>query len=392
MPAPRPVDLLVIGGGPAGHHAARAFREAGGAGTVALVSADTSAPYHRPPLSKDYLRGEADEQDLPIEGDSWYSEHGIDLVLNTSIDQLDPAARVALGASGERWQYRSCVVATGSAPLTPDLPGADHPGVHYLRSAADGQRLRERAAGAGSAVVIGSGFIGCEAAASLAMRGLTVTLVTDEQLPQQDRLGYWAGERIKEWLAEVGVRFRGAVELVSIAGGHRVSLSDGAELDADLVLCAMGIRPRSELARRAGLPVQGGRVPVDAAMHSAVPGLFFAGDVALARNDSAGRRLIVEHWGEAERMGSIAGTVAAGRRARWTEVPGFWSEIGTHTLKYAAWGDGYDQAVPVPERDGVFTVWYGRDDRVVGVLTHDADPDYEQGASMVKRGDSVPAG
>jgi len=224
------------------------------------------------------------------------------------------------------------------------------------------------------------------------MRGLTVTLVTDEQLPQQDRLGYWAGERIKEWLSEVGVRFRGAVELVSIAGGHRVSLSDGTELDADLVLCAMGIRPRSDLARRAALPVQGGRVPVDAAMHSAVPGLFFAGDVALARNDSAGRRLIVEHWGEAERMGSIAGTVAAGRRARWTEVPGFWSEIGTHTLKYAAWGDGYDQAVPVPERDGVFTVWYGRDDRVVGVLTHDADPDYEQGASMVKRGDSVPAG
>ena len=82
-------------------------------------------------------------------------------------------------------------------------------------------------------------------------------------------------------------------------------------------------------------------------------------------NATAARRLVVEHWGEAEGMGSIAGTVAAGGRAAWAEVPGFWSEIGTHTLKYAAWGDGYDETVPVPDRDGAFTVWYGRDDRVV---------------------------
>jgi len=109
-------------------------------------------------------------------------------------------------------------------------------------------------------------------------------------------------------------------------------------------------------------------------------------------NDTVGRRLRVEHWGEAERMGSIAGTVAAGGHARWTEVPGFWSEIGSHTLKYAAWGDGYDEVVPVPDRDGRFTVWYGRDDRAVGVLTHDADPEYEQGAAMVKRGGPVPVG
>ncbi len=392
MPEPQPVELLVIGGGPAGHHAVRAYREAGGAGTVALVSADDAAPYHRPPLSKDYLRGEADDEDLPIEAESWYADNDIDLVLNSSVEELEPAARIARAGAGERWRFRACVVATGSEPLVPELPGTEHPDVHYLRSMDDGKRLRERATAAGSAVVIGSGFIGCEAAASLAMRGLTVTLVTDEDLPQQDRLGYWAGERIKGWLRDVGVQFRGGVELLSIVDGHRVSLSDGHDVDADLVLCALGIRPRSDLAERAGLTIHGGRVPVDAAMQSEVAGLFFAGDVALAVNATAGRRLVVEHWGEAERMGSIAGTVAAGGRAEWAEVPGFWSEIGTHTLKYAAWGDGYDEVVPVPDRDGAFTVWYGRDDRVVGVLTHDNDADYEQGTALVRRGGPVPAG
>ena len=392
MSQARPVDLLVIGGGPAGHHAVRAFRETGGAGSVALVSADRAAPYHRPPLSKDYLRGEAGEEDLPIEGDSWYVDHDIDLALDTFVEELDPAARIVRSASGVRWRYRSCVVATGSSPVVPELPGVDHPDVHYLRSAADGRRLRERAAAAGSAVVVGSGFIGCEAAASLAMRGLAVTLVTDDDLPQQDRLGFWVGGRIKGWLDEVGVHLRVGTELASIDGGHRVSCSDGTDVDADLVLCAMGVRPRSELAERARLPIQGGRVPVDAAMRSAAPGLLFAGDVALAMNAGAGRRLQVEHWGEAERMGTIAGTVAAGGHAEWSEVPGFWSEIGTHTLKYAAWGDGYDQAIAVPDRDGAFTVWYGRDDRLVGVLTHENDPDYEQGAAMIKRGAPVPVG
>src|SRR6185312_5117860 len=199
MSRPRPVDLLVIGGGPAGHHAVRAFREAGGIGGAALVSADEAVPYHRPPLSKDYLRGEAGEGDLPIENGSWYADHDIDPVLDTFVEDLDPDAREARASSGQRWPYRACVMATGSSPLVPDLPGMDHPDVHYLRSAADGRRLRERASAAGSAVVIGSGFIGCEAAASLAMRGLAVTLVTDEDRPQQGRLGSWGGEQIKSW-------------------------------------------------------------------------------------------------------------------------------------------------------------------------------------------------
>ena len=199
------------------------------------------------------------------------------------------------------------------------------------------------------------------------------------------------GRRISAWLRDLGVRLHGGAEPAAIADGRAVRLADGSEYAADLVLCAVGVTPRADLAESAGLRTAGGRVVVGADMTSSVEHIAAAGDIACAYNTSAGRHLAVEHWGEAERMGGIAGTVAAGGQALWDSAPGFWSEIGTHTLKYAAWGDGFDSATLV-EHDGAgFTVWYGQDGITVGVLTHDADGDYDRGRGLVERGEPVPA-
>jgi 3-phenylpropionate/trans-cinnamate dioxygenase ferredoxin reductase subunit len=378
--------LVVVGSGPAGLSAARAYRKAGGVGGVLLVTADLYLPYNRPPLSKDFLRGESGLNELPLEDEAFYVDHEIEVLLGQRVTELVPGEnRVVLG-DGETVAFDRCVLATGSAPNPLPVDGGDHPDLLMLRSRVDGERLRAAAEGAGSAVVIGFGFIGCEAAASLAGRGLSVTVVSTEELPQAGRLGTEVGGRIAGWLDDAGVRLIGGVDVTSLPGGHRVQLADDTEYAADLVLVAAGVTPQIDLAESAGLHTQQGRVVVDEQLRTSADNVFAAGDIAHARNVAAGRRLSVEHWGDAERMGEIAGTCAAGGDDRWAQAPGFWSEIGEHTLKYAAWGDGYDELRFVPHEHGGFTAWYGQNGTTVGVLTHRADDDYQHGQRLVEDG------
>jgi 3-phenylpropionate/trans-cinnamate dioxygenase ferredoxin reductase subunit len=378
----RTAGLVVIGGGPAGHSAAAAYRAAGGHGRVLVISADQAPPYQRPPLSKDFLRGESAEDELPLESPEFYRDNDIELWLGQTVERLDPVGHSI--TAGTQIGYRNCVLATGCRPATLPVPGADHPDVRSLRSVADARLLVKAATDARSAVVIGSGFIGCEAAVSLAMRGLAVTVLSTEELPQLSRLGRAAALRIVGWLTEAGVRLVTGAEVTEIRHGRAVH-TDGEVFEADLVVAAAGVVPNSELAERAGFRLVDGRVAVDERMATAVPGVFAAGDVAMARNAMAGRALRVEHWGEALRMGEIAGINAAGGDETWAEVPGFWSSIGDRTLKYAAWGDGYDRDELVDHLDGGFTVWYRAAGRTVGVLTHRADDDYDAGQRLIAK-------
>ncbi len=382
--------LVVVGGGPAGHSAAAAYRSAGGEGPVRVISADQEAPYNRPPLSKDFLRGESGEDELPLEAASFYADHDIKLMLARRVDGLDAQGRTVTLESGESIAFDACVVATGSRPAALPVPGGDHPDVLRLRFLQQARTLRAAAEQAAAAVVVGSGFIGCEAAASLAMRGLAVTVVSAEELPQLERLGRDAAERIAGWLRDHGVRLVGGVGVESISEGRRVNVADGSHHDGDLVLTAVSIEPQSGLAHHAGLEVHAGRVVVDEQMRTSMPGVFAAGDVALARNGAAGRHLSVEHWGEAMAMGEVAGTVAAHRDAAWAEVPGFWSEIGERSLKYAAWGDGFDESRLVDHGAGAFTIWYGTRGVCVGVLTHESDADYDRGSALIRRAQLLP--
>jgi len=165
--------LVVVGGGPSALETVRAFREAGGAGAVSVVSVDVHPPYNRPPLTKDYLRGESEADELPLEGDGFYTDHDIDLRLRTRVLRLDSAARAVQLDDGTTMGFTTCVLATGSSPVPLPIPGAEHPSVLYLRSRVQGELLRRRAEEARSAVVVGSGFIGCEAAASWVLAAWT---------------------------------------------------------------------------------------------------------------------------------------------------------------------------------------------------------------------------
>ena len=379
---------MVVGGGAAGHSAVQSFREAGGRGSVLLVSEDDVPPYNRPPLSKDYLRGETESSALPLAEPDFYADHDIEVRLRQSVVALDTARRTITTSTGDVVEYDRCVLALGSTPTELPVPGGTS--ALMLRWLEQARTLREVAQVATSAVVIGSGFIGCEAAASLAARGIKVTIVSAERLPQVDRLGPDAARLIARWLTDAGVVLIGSTEVSEITAGRLVHLSDGTTLPTDLILAATGVHPNADLAEQAGLEMKDGRIVVDAAMRTSATGVFAAGDAVYAFNTSAGRHLSVEHWGDADGMGTIAGTVAAGGTSTWSAAPGFWSEIGDHTLKYSAWGDGYDRATAVRHDNGGLTVWYSTEGVAVGVLTSGADQDYERGADLIVAGSPVP--
>lgn len=381
--------LVIVGGGPAGLSTARAYRETGGEANVTILTSESYAPYERPPLTKDFLRGETPRSDLPMENEDFYRQNAVDLRLATDVLSVDRERRLVGTADGEL-PYDTLVLATGSEPIRIPVPGADDPEVLVMRTLENSVRLAERIEKDGTAVVVGSGFIGCEAAASLAMLGTKVVLVSQEALPQGTRLGEEVGYRIKGWLEERGVELRLGSNVEGIErsdDGYSVSVEGGGTVSGGTVLFGTGVSPRLALAESAGLEVDGG-VVTDASMRTSAPGIFAIGDIAYAANEAAGRRLRVEHWGDALEHGRIAGTVIAGGEASWAMVPGFWSTIGDKTLKYAAWSDGWDDLRFEDHGGGAFTVWYGKEDVCVGVLAHGADKDYEGGRELVETGAS----
>jgi NADPH-dependent 2,4-dienoyl-CoA reductase/sulfur reductase-like enzyme len=381
--------VVIVGGGPAAFAAARGYRAANGDGDVTILTPELTPPYTRPALSKEFLRGELADEDVPIEPTAWYEQHRIDLRLGTEAETVNPAERTLTLATGETLAYDACVLATGAEPKALPVPGATEEWVLLLRSLATARVLRDRAANATSAIVIGSGFIGCEAAASLAMRGVNATLVTDEGIPHEARLGDAAGRRIQHWLEELGVELVLGSGVEAIAD-HAVHVPGQEPVRGDLILMAAGVAPCGGLAENAHLDTQDGRIKVDATMRTSDEHVFAAGDVAFAYNAAAQRHLAVEHWGEALNMGEVAGQTIAGANARWDVAPGFWSTIGEHTLKYVAWGDGYDEAHLVEHDDGAFTVWYAQEGTTVGVLTHEADDDYEKGRELIEAKAALP--
>ena len=406
-----PYPLVIVGSGPAGVSAARAYVDAGGPGPVLMLTSDVDHPYERPPLSKELLRGMAAPEGTPIAGEEL--PDGVELRRGTTVTGADLAART-LRAGEEPVRFERLILALGAHPKP--LPVADDDAeVHLLRSLDHARRLVASAGHARSAVVIGSGFIGCEAAASLALRGVATTLVTPDEVPQQKRLGREAGDRIAQWLIGAGVELRTGVRVGQVRAPRTVHLDDGATLAPDLILAAVGVEPGGGWLEDSELTMHEGRIVADEHL-AAAPGVWVAGDVARAHHAVAGRPIPVEHWGDALGMGEVAGHNAARTEVgvpggagqasvlahaatadpeslrRWEAVPGFWSTIGEHTLKHAAWGDGHEQARMV-ERTGGFTLWYtDAQDRVVGVLTYNADEDYERGRELVAGRDAVGEG
>jgi len=377
--------IVIVGGGPAGFSAACAYRAAGGELDVSLVSGEDHLPYERPPLTKELLRGQAGVEELPLETEAWFGENRVAVLAGARALALDTERQTVRVEGHEELPYAACVLATGSEPARLPVPGGDDPGLHTVRTVEDSLALAGTAGQ--ETVVVGSGFIGCEAAASLAMRGSEVTLVSDEPNPQATRLGDEVAERLAAWLREAGVRMLTGegVESFGRQGEGWAVATASAVAEARTVLIAVGVSPRLDLAEEAGLSLAGGAVAADASMRSSAPGVFVAGDIAYAENGAAGRPLRVEHWGEALRHGEVAGHVAAGREDGWRQAPGFWSQIGGRTLKYVAWGDGHDSVSFEEHGGGAFTAWYlDEAGALVGVLTHERDENYERGRELVE--------
>lgn len=320
----RPVGLLIIGSGPAGVGAARGYREAGGQGRVVMVSSDTDEPYERPPLSKDELVGPEVAGRTPLlPGPT----EDVVLHLGATVTALDLGERTAqLGEEPLTWER--LVLAVGMRPRTLPVvePGAE---VHHLRTLEDARHLSRAAQRARTAVVIGSGFIGCEAAASLALRGLDTTLVTPEDGPQLDRLGAFASRALTQWLTELGVELRTGTTVTGLQAPRTVHLDDGTTLAPDLILAAIGVEPATDFLQDSGLQLHEGRVVTDDRLQAG-EGVWAAGDCARSHHHLAGRPVDVEHWGDAIAMGSWPGPTrqrtrrgrpSAGGRCRGSGAP-----------------------------------------------------------------------
>ena len=387
---------VIIGGGPGGLSTARAYRGAGGRGPITLITAESYLPYRRPPLTKEYLRDEIERDELPIENSRWFEKNNVDLRLATAVKEIDRDLQVVTMENGEEVGYDACVLATGSEPIRIPVPGADDPEILVMRTIENSERLKRRVGEGNRAVVVGSGFIGCEAAVSLSLRGAEVTLISIEDGPQGERLGQEVARRITRWLESYGVELRLGLGVEGIErnnGGFEVAVEGGENVSVETVLFGTGVRPRTELAEAAGLEIERGGVVTDSSMRTSAPGIFAVGDIVFALNEAAGNRQKVEHWGDALNHGRVAGTVLAGGEAAWREAPGFWSTMGNNTMKYWAWSEGWDEAKFVNKDDAggeAFTVWYGKEGVTVGVLTHNADKDYEEGRGLIEQKAPLP--
>jgi NADPH-dependent 2,4-dienoyl-CoA reductase/sulfur reductase-like enzyme len=338
--AAHPSSVVIIGAGAAGSAAAEMLRRAGYQGRVTMVDGDDAAPYDRPNLSKDYLAGKAPEEWIPLRPVGFYREHGIELV-HSQVTTLDIRGRTVSLADGSSRRYEALLLATGAEPRTLDIPGHDLPHVHVLRSLADSRAIIARAAHAHRAVVIGASVIGLEVAASLRARGLDVHIVAPDERPLIKVLGDELGAMIQEIHEAHGVVFHLGQSAVRI-DQDVVVLKNGERLAADLVVVGVGVVPRLDLAKAAGLAIDRG-VSVNEYLETSVPGVYAAGDIARWPDPRTREHIRVEHWVVAQRQGQTAARNILGARQRFDTVPFFWSMHYDLSIGYTGHAEEWDR-------------------------------------------------
>jgi 3-phenylpropionate/trans-cinnamate dioxygenase ferredoxin reductase component len=383
--------FVIVGAGMAGGKAAETLREEGFDGRIVLLGAEPERPYERPPLSKDYLRGEAERGGVYLQEDAgWYEEHDVELRASATADSLDVGGRAVVLADGERVSYDALLLATGAEPKRPPIPGVDLDGVHVLRTFADSDTLRAVIDAGGRLVVVGAGWIGCEVAASARQKGMEVALVEPRSLPLEGVLGPELGAFYRDVHADHGVALHLGTGVEAIEGegrAERVRTSDGTVLEGDAVLLGVGVAPRTALAEGV-LDVDDG-ILVDASLRASADGVFAAGDVANHDHPLFGR-LRVEHWANALEQGPSAARAMLGQDAVYERVPYFFSDQYDVGMEYAGHSAPGDEVVlrgdPAARE---FIAFWLRDGRVAAGMNVNIWDVNEHIQELVRSGASV---
>lgn len=362
--------VIIVGAGLAGAKAAEELRGRGFDGRVTLIGTETERPYERPPLTKDYLRGESERESVFVHEEGFYESHEISLLTDATVSAIRPDLASVTLADGRELGYDRLLLATGAEPRRLAIPGAGLDGIHYLRTLADCELLQDRLDRGARIAVVGAGWIGGEFAASARQTGHEVTLIDPAALPNERIFGPEIGAFYRDVHARHGVDLALGEGVESFEGDGdgalaRVRTSGGRAIDCDLAVVGIGVVPRVELATAAGLEVEGGIV-VDQALRSSAPDIYAAGDVASAWHPFYEERIRVEHWSNALEQGPAAARALLGESVDYDHIPYFFSDQYEVGMEYSGWAPRWDEVVFRGERESSeFIAFWLRDGAVV---------------------------
>jgi 3-phenylpropionate/trans-cinnamate dioxygenase ferredoxin reductase component len=385
--ADRAVDFLLIGGGMASAHCAAELRRRGAEGTILLAGREPEPPYERPPLSKDYMRGETGREDALVNPAGWYEENGVELLTGVSVMSLDPPQRTAKLQGGEEVVYGKALLATGAMVNILRVDGAENEGIHYLRAFGNSDAIRADAEAAEHVVLIGGSYIGTEVAASLTAKGVRCTIVMMEDVALSRTFGEAAGRWFQEKLEAHGVTVHGGEELEAFEGDGRVKAvltKSGRAIECDAVVVGAGVRADAMLAQRAGLEVDNG-IACDSKLRTSAEGIYAAGDCCSYDSVVHGRRLRVEHWDVAMQQGMHAARNMLDEDRDYDVVPYFFSDLADWaSLEYVGPAYEWDEEIWRGERDsGEFSLWYLKNGRVAGALSVERSEDLAEARRLL---------
>jgi 3-phenylpropionate/trans-cinnamate dioxygenase ferredoxin reductase subunit len=387
-----PSTFVIVGAGLAGAKAAETLRDEGFDGRIVLIGDETEQPYERPPLSKDYLRGEAPREKAHVHDAGFYEANAIELLPGRTVLGLDDAGHRLLLDGDETLAYDRVLLATGAAPRRLDVPGSELAGIHYLRTLADADALRAALEHAGHLVVVGAGWIGSEVAASARQLGLDVTVIEPASVPLERALGPEVGRIYRELHTANGVRFLAGTGLERFEGSGSVAAvrtSDGHSVEADAVVVGIGAVPRVELASDAGIAAGNG-ILVGADLRTSSPDVFAAGDAAGAEHPLFEERVRVEHWANALNQGPAAARSMLGHEVRYDRLPYFFSDQYDLGMEYSGLAVAWDEVVfrgNPAERE--FVAFWLRENRVLAGMNANVWDVTAQIQSLIRSGAQI---
>jgi 3-phenylpropionate/trans-cinnamate dioxygenase ferredoxin reductase subunit len=379
-------QIVIVGANLTGGAAATTLRSEGFDGAIVMIGEEPHPPYERPPLSKEYLRGERPVETSLLRPESWYEEHDVDLRLGVRAERIDPAARVVRLEGGTEVPYGSVLVATGGRNRRIGVPGSDLAGIHYLRTIEEADGIRQEARPGRRAVVVGAGFIGCEVAASLRQLGVEVEVVEIFDTALHRALGPEVGRVMEGVHRDHEVEFHFGQIVEHFLGSQRVegAVTDrGRTIECDFVVVGVGIEPNIDVVADAGVATEDG-ILVDELCRTSVEGVYAAGDVANHQHPLFGRRMRVEHWDNALKQGAAAARSMAGKAEPFDDPHWFWSDQYDHNLQSIGVLSDWDElAIRGSLEERSFVAFYLKDGFLMGAVGLDRGKDVRRCRALI---------